>query len=142
MKSLIIYFTLVFLPLACYSNTQLFKNYEFEDGGYYIISAFSESDKNGLCDLLGEFYTDSLPILNLFKEEWQFDKPGEKYAYGYHYSIYLCKNIICLKSIRINLSCNEIVSDEGYFYFNTDKLRMFTGKWTPFYLHMISYWIP
>lgn len=128
MKNYILFFILVFLPVTSYSSTKLFKDYKFEDGGYYIIGAFSESDKNSLCDSLGQFYTDSLPILNLFKEEWQFDKPGMQYSCGYHYCLYLCKNKICLKTIRINLNCNEIVSDEGYFYFNTDKLRKFTGK--------------
>ncbi|MCA6364323.1 MAG: hypothetical protein IM638_14895 [Bacteroidetes bacterium] len=33
-----------------------------------------------------------------------------------------------LKTIWINLNCNELVCDGRYFYFNSDKLRIFKGK--------------
>ncbi|PCJ67757.1 MAG: hypothetical protein COA58_01075 [Bacteroidetes bacterium] len=106
----------------------MFKDYNFEQGGYSILGTFSRSDRNSLQDSLGEFYTDEIAILNQFKAEWTFSIPGKKFACGYHYRVFLCKNGSILKEIRINLNCNEIVSDEGYFYFDNDKLSMFYGK--------------
>lgn len=111
-----------------FCQTQLLADYNFDKGGYYILGVFNESDRNGLRDSLGEFYTDSIPILNQFKQEWVFDKPGRKYACGYHYTVYVCKDGLPVEHFSINLNCNEIVSDDGYFYFDTQKLRMFMGK--------------
>lgn len=111
-----------------FSQTQLLKDYEFEKGGYYILGLFSESDRNELRDSIGEFYTDSIPILNEFKQAWVFDKPSPKWACGYHYTLYICKDGLPIESFDINLNCNVIVSDNGYYYFDSQKLRMFKGK--------------
>lgn len=114
--------------MVCFSQTQVLADYNFDKGGYYMLGVFNESDRNGLRDSLGEFYTDSIPILNQFKHEWTFDTPGQKWACGYHYTIYVCKDGLPVEYFNINLNCNEIVSDDGYFYFDTQKLRMFMGK--------------
>ncbi|WP_041251999.1 hypothetical protein [Flavobacterium indicum] len=119
--------TIIFLLMTSISfgQTQLLKKYDFDKGGYYLIGVRSESDRNGLADSLGEFYTDDIRILNAIKKEWTFKKPSPKYACGYHYEVVICKNGLELESFSINLNCNEIVSDNGYFYFETRQLRMF-----------------
>lgn len=118
---------IIFLLLTSFffGQTQLLKKYDFDKGGYYLIGVRSESDRNGLADSLGEFYTDDIKILNAIKKEWTFKKPSPKYACGYHYEVVICKNGLELESFSINLNCNEIVSDNGYFYFETRQLRMF-----------------
>ena len=135
MRTVILQTTLLLLAIVSFSQTQLFKDYNFNNGGYYILGTFSESDPNGLRDTLGEFYTDDISILNQFKKEWVFKKPSPKYACGYHYSVFVCKDGVTLEELEINLNCNEIVSDKGYFYFDTQKLRMFKGKLkTPYHI--------
>ena len=84
--------TFTFLSLAVLGQTKLLSDYDFEKGGYSILGTFAESDRNGLKDSIGEFYTDDISILNRFKKEWVFDKPGKKYSCGYHYTVYVCKN--------------------------------------------------
>jgi hypothetical protein len=128
MKTILLHITFLLLTVSTFGQTQILKDYDFNKGGYYILGVFSESDKNSLRDSIGEFYTDSIPILNQFKKEWTFKKPSPKYACGYHYSVYICKDGLTLEEISINLNCNEIVSNNGYFYFDTKKLRMFYGK--------------
>ena len=128
MKRLILQITFLLLVVTTFGQTQLLKAYDFDKGGYYLLGTFSESDENSLQDSLGEFYTDDISILNQFKKEWTFTEPGKKYACGYHYNIYICKDGLALESFSINLNCNEIVSDKGYFYFDSQKLRMFYGK--------------
>lgn len=119
--------TIIFFLITSISfgQTQLLKKYDFDKGGYYLIGVRSESDRNGLADSLGEFYTDDIKILKAIKKEWTFKKPSPKYACGYHYEVVICKNGLELESFSINLNCNEIVSDNGYFYFETQQLRMF-----------------
>lgn len=127
--------TIIFLQIFLLSTsiafakkTQLLKDYDFEKDGYYLLGTFSESDRNGLRDTLGEFYTDDISVLNQFKKEWTFDKPSPFYACGYHYTVYICKNGLPVESFAINLNCNTIVTDRGIFYFDTQKLRMFAEK--------------
>jgi hypothetical protein len=108
-------------------QTQILKDYDFNEGGYYILGTYSESDRSGLRDSIGEFYTNDTSILNQIKSDWVFSIPGKKYACGYHYNVFVCKNGVVLESFRINLNCDEIVTDEGYFYFHSDKLRKYYG---------------
>lgn len=121
----IITFGLLNLTTYGFGQTELLRKYNFDEGGYYILGVRSESDHNGLSDSLGEFYTADIRILNAIKKEWVFKKPSPKYACGYHYEVIVCKNGIGLESFSINLNCNEIVSANGYFYFDSRQLRMF-----------------
>jgi hypothetical protein len=116
---------LILMATLSFGQAQLLKKYDFDKGGYYLIGVRSESDPNTLADSLGEFYTDDLKILNAIKKEWTFTKPSPQYACGYHYEVIICKGGLELESFSINLNCNEIATDQGYFYFDAQQLRMF-----------------
>ena len=118
------------LSTVIFGQTQLLKDYDFDKGGFTLLGSLTdaETDPNGLADSLGEFYTDDIAVLNSFKKEWIFKTPSPKYACGYHYAVYLCKGGLAIESFRINLNCNEIATEKGYFYFDSNKLRMFKGK--------------
>lgn len=128
MKTILLLFTFLLLKPSTFGQTQILKEFDFDNGGYYILGTRSDHQKNSLFDSIGEFYTDDIKILNTFKNTWIFSKPGKKYACGYHYTIFVCKGGHILKSIRVNLSCEELVTDEGYFYFDTNLLRQFYGQ--------------
>jgi hypothetical protein len=115
------------LSIIASGQTEPLKKYDFEKGGYSIVGIFAESDPNGLRDSLGEFYIRDLAVLNQWKKEWSFEVPGKQYACGYHYMIYVCRNGAILERFALNLNCNEIVSDQGAFYFDAQKLRLFKG---------------
>lgn len=137
MKTTILNIIFLVLTFSVFGKLQVFKEYNFDEGGYSLLGTFSESDENSLRDSLGEFFTDDITILNEFKKDWIFKKPGNMYACGYHYSVYICKNGQVLESFSINLNCEEIVTDEGYFHFNPNLLRQFYGKMkTPFSRNM------
>jgi len=139
MKTIILNITLLFLTVSTYSQTQILKKYDFNEGGYYLLGVFSASDESTLQDSIGEFYSDDIAILNKFKKDWIFKRPGKRYACGYHYDIYICKQGEILESFAINLNCNEIVTDKGYFYFDPDLLRQFYGKLKEPYGKMLSF---
>lgn len=127
-KKVLLPILFLLLIVSVYGQMTAFKNYNFNNGGYYIVGTFWGNQKNMLRDSLGEFYTKDIKILNLFKKNWVFKKPGHQYACGYHYNIYVCKQGQVLESFFVNLNCEEIVSEEGYFYFDPNKLRIFYGK--------------
>jgi hypothetical protein len=116
---------LLLLASTLFGQTQLLKNYDFDKGGYYLLGLRSESDRNGLVDSLGDFYSGDIKILNSIKKEWTFKKPSPQYACGYHYNILICKDGLEIEHFSINLNCNEIATDKGYFFFETRQLRMF-----------------
>ncbi len=128
MKTTILHITILFISTLTFGQTQILKNYDFNEGGYYILGTYSESDRNGLRDSIGEFYTNDTSFLNQIKADWVFSIPGKKYACGYHYDISICKYGLILESFSINLNCDEIVTDKGYFYFHSDKLRKYYGR--------------
>lgn len=116
---------LILIASASFGQTQLLEKYNFDEGGYYLIGTHSESDYNALAKDLGEFYTDDIEVLNAIKKEWTFKRPSPQYACGYHYEVTICKNGLELETLLINLNCNVIVSDDGYFYFEAKQLEMF-----------------
>lgn len=128
MKTTFLYITFLFLTISTFGQTRLFKDYDFNKGGYSLLGTFSESDKNSLRDSIGEFYTNDTLLLNKFKRDWVFDVPGNMYACGYHYIVYLCNQGQIIESFAINLNCQEIATDVGYFYFDPKLLREFYGK--------------
>ncbi len=128
MKTIFLLITFLFLAVSIVGQTQLFKDYDFNKGEYALIGTFSESDKNSLRDSMGEFFTNDTILLNKFKRDWTFEVPGNMYACGYHYRLYLCKQGQIIESFGINLNCHEIATDKGYFYFNPQLLREFYGK--------------
>ncbi|MBI1838551.1 MAG: hypothetical protein HYR91_14905 [Flavobacteriia bacterium] len=128
MKNIILQIFFITVTTFTYCQTQVLKEFDFNDGGYSILGVKWGGLKNSLLDSIGEFYTKDTSILNQIKTDWFFSIPGQMYACGYHYEIFICKNGLVLKSLRVNLECNEIVTDEAYFYFDSDKLRKFHGK--------------
>ncbi|MFB9079052.1 hypothetical protein ACFFLS_09855 [Flavobacterium procerum] len=128
MKTILLQIAFLLLTVSSFAQTQLLKDYDFNKKGYYILGTFSESDENSLRDSIGEFYTDDIAVLNRFKKDWVFKKPGKKYACGYHYDILVCRQGEILESFLINLKCKEIVTDKDYFYFDSNLLRQFYGK--------------
>jgi hypothetical protein len=122
--------TLILTTIFINSNaqTKLLSKYPFDKGGYAIVGLLSESDPSDLQKQLGEFYTDDIKVLNDFKKAWTFSKKSPMYACGYHYSIQVTHNGTILESFLINLNCNVIATDNGYFYFDTKKLSQFKDR--------------
>ncbi len=110
------------------SQTAVFGDYNFEEGGYALVALRLQAEENSLADSMDYWYVDDVAVLNELKEEWVFDTPGKMYACGYHYEIVLTKDGIPLKYFHLNINCNEIVCDRDYFYFDAEKLRKFKTK--------------
>ena len=129
---MIIHRFIILIPLIVFLNshaqTKLLGKYPFDKGGYAIVGLLSESDPNDLQKELGEFYSDDIKVLNDFKKLWVFTKKSPMYACGYHYSIQVTLNGTILESFEINLNCNVIATDNGYFYFDTKKLSQFKDR--------------
>ena len=114
---------------SVHSQIQPLGEFDFSDGEYSLIGfIWGGSGYNKLVDSLGEWYTDDVDVLNEFKSTWIFEKPGKQYICGYHYEIHLCKNGESVKKFLLNLNCREIVTDEGYFYFNPDMMAAMKNK--------------
>lgn len=124
----VIFSTLLLFAISAPAQTQILKKYPFEKGGYALVGMPSESDRNGLADTLGTFYTDDIPTLLAIQKAWTFKKPSPRYACGYHYDIAICKQGLQLESFGINLNCHELATDTKSFYFDPQLLRKFKDR--------------
>jgi len=114
--------------LTLQAQEKLLGKYQFEKGGYAIVGLLSESDPNDLQKQVGEFYTDDIGLLNDFKKAWVFTKESPMYACGYHYLVYITHNGVIVESFHVNLNCNVIATDKGYFFFDSEKLSQFKDR--------------
>ncbi len=145
---LIIFGFLCVLPVL--AQTQLYKQFRFEDGGYTLVGINSrESDKNALADSLGDFYTDDIAVLNAIKAAWIFRRSSPMYACGYHYGIIILKDGKEVASNWINLNCHELTTNNGSLYFDERKLSMFRDRFKKLFVktddfgsraEALSYW--
>ena len=81
MKMIFTFLFMLFLSGSVSSQTSFLEDYNFEDGGYYLLGTRSVSDRNRLADSLKEWYTDDISVMNEFKKEWVFTVPGKRYAF-------------------------------------------------------------
>jgi hypothetical protein len=116
------------LTQECLAQVDVFRNYRFEKGGYSIVGVRAESDRNEFADSLGQFYSSDVAVLNLFKQQWRFKKRNPQYACGYHYAVSVCRGGKELETFLINLNCNVIATDSGYYFFDDKLLRKLKGK--------------
>jgi len=128
MKNIVGATAFIFFAFAGSAQQAVFQKYDFNEEGYAILGLLSESDRNTLRDSLLLFYTDDPAILNEIRASWVFDQKGPFYACGYHYIVSVCKDGTILDSFAINLNCNTIVTSDGSFYFDVNKLRRFYGR--------------
>jgi hypothetical protein len=134
-------YLLLLLFLGCcgftFGQHRVFATLNFDAGGYMLLAVhpsgiFPEDKPNEpseLADSLGEFYTDDIGVLNLFKEKWTFHERWPFAQCGFHYTIIICRYGKEVERFYINLECEEIAVDaEKSFHFDPDKLRLFKGK--------------
>ena len=87
-----------------------------------IVGLLSENDSYDVHRQLGEFYTDDIEVLNQLKEAWVFTETSTAYFCDYYYTIELRHSGKVLETFEVNLACNVIETDSGYFYFDAAKL--------------------
>jgi len=126
-------FLLVILSLLLTSvlsgGVRVFDDFDFNQGGFVLMGIkSSESSRNELSDSLGDFYTDEIKVLQKFKKEWVFRKPGKNYACGYHYHIFLVQRGNIVLTMRINLDCEILAIGDSFYHFKPNKLKKFMGK--------------
>jgi hypothetical protein len=128
MKKNIFILILLIESFLSFGQVALFKEYDFNKGGYRILGIKNDITPKGLEDTIGDFYTDDISVLNLLKKEWIFEKSISPCACGFHYSVYVCKNGIELESFGINLFYKVIETNKGTFYFDSKKLRKLKNR--------------
>jgi hypothetical protein len=131
----------IFFYSIVQGQTPLLKNYDFNNGGYYLIGITSEGGKNSIVDSLGDFYTNDIAVLNAIKKEWIFKKPSPMYSCGYNYTVYIYQYGLELESFNINLNCNIITTNRSYFYFDTQKISKFMPSFKqPYWVDYRKQW--
>ena len=120
-----IFFSLLFLlPSSTWAQFGVLDGYDLSEEGYTLLGVYShESQRNDLARSLRNIYIDEPAVLQEIQQDWVFRKEGDRYACGYHYRFYLCKDGEALTSFSVNLECREIVCDSGWYVFDPMPLH-------------------
>lgn len=111
-------------------SVRLLEKYDFNSGHYTIVGVVWHDQRHRLQKSMGHFYTDDVQVLNQLKKNWITGKPSPYYACGYHFGVFILENGQEKESFLINVEkgCNTVVTDDGQFYFNPEKIEMFKDE--------------
>jgi hypothetical protein len=139
MKWIILLAFIIFWPLIAsaaeepYSsgNVYLLEKYDFNKGNFSIAGIVWHDQRHNLQKSLGNIYTDDVEVLNILKTNWITENPSPFYACGYHFGIFVIEGHTERESFFINVEkdCNTVVTKNGQFYFDPNKLVMFKDKY-------------
>jgi hypothetical protein len=119
---------LLFTTAGIAAQTGIFSKYAFEKKGYAVVGLAAGAKPNFLQQVLGEFYTDEISVLNDFKKNWVFIKKVPANTCGNHYSLQLTRYGMIVEDWMINLECKVITTDKGSFFFDPVKLERLTAR--------------
>lgn len=110
-----------------------FGKFNFDQGGYVLLGLLAHHNDHKISKKLGNFYTDDVTVLNKIKQTWSFRKRSPMHACGYHYNILLLRHGINVGEVAINLSCHEIVTEDGSYIFGDHLLSSLRHLRKPLY---------
>lgn len=107
-----------------------FEKYDFQRGNYAVVGLAWRTFDHPLQEVLSDFYTDDVEVLNELKDKWITGKRAPLFACGYNYLVYVVKEGKEVESFSVNLEdgCNTVVTDKGSFWFDPENLSTFSGK--------------
>ena len=117
------------ISLQLLAQTQIFKDHLFEEGGYTLFGMrLRLPHAFGLADSLGYFYTDDTKVLNQIREDWVYKSKTPFFKGCSDYDLFLLKGNRQIERFTLGLLCDELITKDSAFFFETSKLRKFAGQ--------------
>ena len=123
-KLLLLILTMIFF-LSCGNKVQLFEKYDFNSGEYSLHGILSEGDPSYFTEEIGDFMITDTIVLNKIKNEWKVPLTDKRMPCGYSYIIVLMKGDSCVDHFGINLECEYLCCDEGWYDFPAKLLHKY-----------------
>ena len=141
MNKLILVIIHILITIPLFAQTQVLKEYDFNNGGYTLLFVQQQPYKINEKEYteLSNYYIDDISTLNKIKKDWVFEKSKTMYACGYSFVIYLCKNNKLLDTFYINLDCEQISTKYGFYNFKINHFIMIKRKLKKQLLNVINF---
>lgn len=123
-KVLLLILSIIFL-ISCGKKVQIFKEYDFNSGEYSLHGILSEGDPSYFTEEIGDFIITDTVVLNKIKNEWKVSLTDKRMPCGYSYVIVLMKGDSCVNDFGINLECEYLCCDEGWYNFPAKLLNKY-----------------
>lgn len=125
MKRLLLLFLTVILFLSCKEKVQIFEGYNFNSGEYSLHGILSEGGPTYFTEEIGDFIITDTVVLNKIQKDWKVSPTNKRMPCGFSYIIVLIKGDSCVKDFEINLDCEYLVCDKGWFDFPAKLLNKY-----------------
>ncbi len=118
-----IFHTSIFL-VSCKKDVEIFDNYNFDSGEYKLYSCLDEGTPTEFVSKTGDFIITDTKTLKEIKNNWKLHLTNDRCACGTNYSLYLMKADTCVDLLQINMECEFLMCNKGYFFFPKNLLTI------------------
>lgn len=123
-RQLIIFFTLLFFLVSCKKDVEIFDNYNFDSGEYKLYACLDEGTPTEFVSKTDDFIITDTKTLKEIKNIWKLHLTNDRWACGTNYSLYLMKEDTCVDLLQINMECEFLMCNKGYFFFPKNLLTI------------------
>lgn len=127
-KQLLYIFTII-LSIGCGTptgnNIQLLEKYDFNSGDYKLYGLLTEGGSTYFTEKVGDFVISDTVTLNKIKRDWRIHFTDKRMPCGYSYLMVLMKDDSCVYHFDINLDCEYLTCEKGWFEFPEELLNKY-----------------
>lgn len=128
----ILYLLIIFLFISCKTskdvNIPFFDKYDFNSGNYKLYGILSEGNSTSFTEKVGDFVIEDIATLNKIKNDWQIHPTDKRIACGYSYIMVLMKADSCVYHFDINLDCEYLTCEKGWFEFPAKLINKYENS--------------
>jgi len=130
----LLFFLTIFLFLSCGKtndkNIQFFEKYDFNSGNYKLYGLLTEGGVTSFTEKVGDFSIEDTTVLNKIKQDWKIHLTDKRMSCGFSYIMVLMKNDSCVYHFDINLECEYLSCEKGWFEFPADLMTKYENSLT------------
>jgi hypothetical protein len=134
MTKQILYILTIILLVSCRTykgnDIRFFEKYDFNSGDYKLYGLLTEGGRTSFTEKVGDFVISDTVTLNKIKHDWQIHPTDKRMACGYSYIMILMKDDSCVYHFNINLDCEYLTCEKGWFEFPEGMLNKYENSLT------------
>ena len=130
----ILYILTIILSISCGTpkgkDIRFFEKYDFSSEDYKLYGILTEGGSTSFTEKVGDFVISDTVTLNKIKRDWQIHLTDKRMPCGYSYIMILMKSDSCVYHFDINLDCEYLTCEKGWFEFPEGLLNKYENSVT------------
>jgi hypothetical protein len=134
MKRQLIFILTTILLFSCGKQNekgiQVFEGYDFNTGDFKLYGLITEGGSTSFTEKVGDFVVSDTVTLNRIKRDWQIYPTDKRMPCGYSYIIVLMQGDSCVYHFNINMDCEYLTCEKGWYEFPADLMNKYENSVT------------